>query len=190
MARLFLAISLPANIKEQLKGIQEDLAQSRAQVRWVRPEGIHLTIKFLGEVPEEKISEIISQIEKVLQKLKPGKLHFKIKGLGVFPNPRSPRVVWAGLEGDLATLARLKRQIEEAFVPLGFPMETRAFVPHLTLGRIKSSKRRQALMEKINTYQEKEWSLPEPIEVEELVLYESKLHPEGAIYIPRKRFPL
>ncbi|AEH44862.1 2'-5' RNA ligase [Thermodesulfatator indicus DSM 15286] len=190
MARLFLAISLPAKIKEKLKSLQEDLAKTQAHVRWVRPEGIHLTLKFFGEVPEEKTTQLIKAIEKVLEREKPGLLRFKVKDLGVFPNPRSPRVIWAGLEGDLVKLAKLQRHLEEAFIPLGFPMEKRAFVPHLTLGRIKSPRKRNVLMAKVADYQEKNWSIPDDIEIEEIVLYESKLHPEGAIYTPRKRFPL
>lgn len=190
MARLFLAISLPAQVKERLAEVQRELARSGADVRWVRPEGIHLTLKFLGEVPPEKIEAIVAACEKAVKEAAPGALRLGVRGLGTFPPNRAPRVVWAGLTGDLTALARLKRALEEALVSLGFEREDRPFVPHLTLGRVKSARRREALLKEIARFREEEFFSPESIEVCTLTLYQSTLHPEGAIYTALRKIPL
>ncbi|WP_022853167.1 RNA 2',3'-cyclic phosphodiesterase [Thermodesulfatator atlanticus] len=190
MARLFLAINFPVKVKEKLKELQEDLASSRAQVRWVRPEGIHLTLKFFGEVPEEKIPAIAKVVEQVLKDLRLSELELGIKGMGAFPSLRSPRVVWVGLTGNLKALVLLQQKLEEAFEKIGFPREKRPFVPHVTLGRVKSYQRKEALFNKIKEHLEDEVIPTGEIKIGELILYESTLHPKGAIYTPLKRFPL
>jgi len=191
MVRLFLAISLPEKVKSRLAALQEELAQSRADVRWVRPEGIHLTLKFFGNVPESMIERLAEETRRVIQKERPGVIRLGLKGLGAFPGGRKPpRVVWAGLEGDLIPLAKLQRALEEAFTKLGFEAEKRAFVPHVTLGRVKSPRRVEKLRQALSSRQEEEFFPPEEIEIKELVLYQSILKPSGAVYIPLRRFPL
>ncbi len=189
MVRLFLAINLPAEIKEKLAALQNELAESRADVRWVRPEGIHLTLKFLGNVSEDRIEEIVAAAQEAIKKASPGVIKLGIKGLGTFPPHKAPRVVWAGLTGDLVPLARLQQALEEALARIGFEKENRPFIPHLTLGRVKSSRRKEALLKKIEKYREEEIT-PEIIEVSEIVLYQSTLHPKGAIYTPLRRMSL
>ena len=189
MARLFLAISLPAEVKEKLAELQHKLATTGAGVRWVRPEGIHLTLKFLGNVPENLIPEIVSVIQEVVQKNAPEVIRLGIKGVGTFPPRGAPRVVWAGLTGDLVALARLQQALEAALARLGFAPEKRPFVPHLTLGRVKSSKNKKNLLNTIDKYREEEFIPDQRIEIRELVLYQSTLHPDGAIYTPLKHIP-
>lgn len=135
--RLFVAIELPAPILEALQTLQNRLkaADTGHTVRWVQPTGIHLTLKFLGEVPAGRRMDITRAMEAAVDGHAP--LTLSAAGLGCFPNTRRPRVVWAGLAGDLAPLADLQRSVERALVPLGFPPEDRAFSPHLTLGRVR-----------------------------------------------------
>ncbi len=189
MARLFLAINLPAEVKKHLAHIQEELARLGADVRWVRPEGIHLTLKFLGEVPDSKIDQITSVAEEAIRESGLKALHLGLKGLGAFPPTGSPRVVWVGLTGDLRELALLQKKLEEKLALLGFKEEKRPFVPHITLGRVKSSRGRKALTEEIFRRREEEIVPAKKLLVSEIILYKSTLHPRGAIYTPLRRIP-
>ncbi len=190
MARLFLAINLPREIKDKLAHLQQELAHTRAQVRWVRPEGIHLTLKFFGEVPEEMIDTLARLAQETVVQKACGSLRFRVKGLGTFPSLRRPRVIWVGLEGDLSKLLSLQQALEEAFAKLGFVPEDRPFVPHLTLGRVKSGKGLDQLVSIIKRYQAEPFALPEEFEVSEIILYQSILKPSGAVYTPLRRIPL
>ncbi len=187
MVRCFLAINLSESVKKRLQALQQELAKAGADVRWVRPEGIHLTLKFLGNIPEEKIEPIAKAAQEVVAKFRPFCL--RVKGLGTFPSGRKPRVIWAGLEGDLKPLLQLQKELEDSLTKLGFEPESRSFVPHLTLGRVKSNRRveklRQLLAEQNNRVGEG-W---EEIRVETLILYKSTLKPSGAVYTPLKIIP-
>ncbi len=135
--RLFVALELPAPVLRALEAVQERLradAASRA-VRWTRPEGIHLTLKFLGDTPADDRDAIAAALREAVRGHAP--LTLRAEGLGCFPNPGRPRVVWVGLTGDLAPLEALQRSVEAALEPLGFPAERRGFSPHLTLGRAR-----------------------------------------------------
>ncbi|NPA49541.1 MAG: RNA 2',3'-cyclic phosphodiesterase [Thermodesulfobacteria bacterium] len=189
MARLFLAISLPVDIRERLAGIQKELAKTGADVRWVRPEGIHLTLKFLGEVPENLIDKIAEAAQEAVRESGLKALHLGVKGLGSFPPHRAPRVIWTGLSGDLKELALLQRLLEEKLAHLGFEPEKRPFVPHLTLGRVKSTRKKEALLKEISLRREEEIVPERHFVVSEIVLYRSTLHPRGAIYTPVRRLP-
>ncbi len=187
MARLFLAISLPVELKERLARLQEELKKIGADVRWVRPEGIHLTLKFLGEVPEDLIDQIVKLAEEAIRESGVKSLRLGLKGLGSFPPGKAPRVVWVGLTGDLKELALLKRHLEDKLARLGFEPEGRAFVPHLTLGRVKSGRGRDSLQKEIHRRREEEIAPEGALEISEIVLYRSTLHPQGAIYTPLRR---
>ncbi len=133
--RTFIAIELDETIKDALADLQGQLKAKVPQgsVRWVRPEGIHLTLKFLGDVPADRIEEV----EQALTQAGVGfsSFLFSVGGLGCFPNPRRPRVVWVGVQEDSGTLPRLQKAIDDAMEKLGFPPEGRRFHAHLTLGR-------------------------------------------------------
>ena len=104
-------------------------------VRWVRPEGIHLTLKFMGEIPIATVEKVLKSLPETVLESRPFSL--AIKGFGVFPNPRRPRVLWAGLDGDLETLSKLQLVVDDTVGMLGLPKEQRTFSPHLTLGRVR-----------------------------------------------------
>lgn len=135
--RLFVALELPAPILDALAQTQDALQAQmpRRAVRWVRGEGIHLTLKFLGETPARQREPIAAAVAAACAGY--GPLTLRAAGLGCFPNPARPRVVWVGLEGDLAALGALQRAVESALEPLGFRPEGRPFSPHLTLGRVR-----------------------------------------------------
>lgn len=134
--RSFIAIPVPSEgiqaLEEVVKGFDAEIGRD---VRWVRPEGIHLTLKFMGNIPAGMVDKVLEVLPSVTAKFSPFKLG--ISGLGAFPNLRNPRVLWAGLEGDLEELAELQAAVEEAVGDLGLPKEQRPFSPHLTLGRVR-----------------------------------------------------
>jgi 2'-5' RNA ligase len=135
--RLFVALELPSAVLDGLAAVQDRLRREHASraVRWVQMSGIHLTLKFLGETPAANRAPIAAAVHQAAAGYTP--LSLTAVGLGCFPNARQPRVVWVGLEGDLAALAALQRSVERALAPLGFPPEKRGFSPHLTLGRVR-----------------------------------------------------
>lgn len=135
--RLFVALELPVPILAALEQLQDQLRADRSAraVRWTRPEGIHLTLKFLGETPPDRLDVIRAGLQVAASAHR--SLRLGAAGLGCFPNPRAPRVVWVGLTGDLDALAALQSAVEAAIAPLGFPTEKRPFSPHLTLGRVR-----------------------------------------------------
>ncbi len=134
--RTFVAIQLPedvlAAIARARRALDARLA-SRA-LRWTRPDGIHLTLKFLGETPADVIPEVERRLGEALAGV--SSFALELAPLGVFPSPAAARVVWVGLAGDLQALADAQRRVEEAISPLGYPTEKRPFSPHLTLARV------------------------------------------------------
>jgi len=135
--RTFVAIELDSALKAALRHAQEGLSGQIAarSVRWVHVEGIHLTLKFLGDTPVEKVERVKAALVQAAEEVGPFRL--AAKGLGCFPNMRQPRVVWVGVEEPLGALSRLQKAVEAHVGPLGFPAEQRAFSPHLTLGRVQ-----------------------------------------------------
>ena len=134
--RSFIAIPVPAAglqaLTATVKMLEPDLGRS---VRWVRSEGIHLTLKFMGDIPAGIVEDVLAALQPVAAQFSPFDL--AISGLGVFPNPQRPRVLWAGVHGDLETLSRFQSAVDDAVGKLGLPKEQRSFSPHLTLGRVR-----------------------------------------------------
>ncbi len=174
--RSFIAIELPETIKKALAEFQQELGKCGADVRWVRSENIHLTLKFLGDIEEDK-ADIIAEKIKGTCKGQPG-FKLSISGTGVFPNNRSPRVLWAGIELN-DEINELQTGIEEAMASLGFKREKRRFSPHLTLGRFRSLRGKQAVLDKMDSYTEKIFGL---MDVKSVLLMRSDLGPGGAKY--------
>ncbi len=179
--RSFIAIELPEEVRTGLKQIQ-DLLKSfdSAPAKWVDPQSIHLTLKFLGNVNGEKISTIVQAIRDAAIEVTPFEL--KVDGLGSFPNPKRVQVVWIGLTGELEKLQALQKNIELQVAPLGFPTEKRPFAPHLTLARVRESVtpvQRQTLGTRII---ETQIGLNLAIKVGAISLMRSRLTPAGAVY--------
>src|SRR5512143_3510042 len=136
--RTFIAIEIPDSIKAAMADVQKELRKTGADVGWTRPEGVHLTLKFLGPVEAELIPKLAAAVETAIKDEAP--LAVEVKGTGVFPSARAPRVVWLGLGGDINVLAGIARKVDAACEGLGFKPDGRPFKPHLTLGRVRSPK--------------------------------------------------
>lgn len=130
--RLFLALNFPPPVRQDLWRAATRLRDLELPVKWVRPEGIHLTLKFLGEVPEQRETELVAALGRAARGARA--LPLALDGFGVFPDWQRPRVVWAGITPEPA-LEILQHRVEQEFAPLGFPTEARPFRPHVTLGR-------------------------------------------------------
>lgn len=175
--RSFIAIELPKTMQSVLSDIQRDFKKSDADVRWVRPENIHLTLKFLGTVEESMIRSITDVLKKASGKSRAFTL--ALSGVGIFPDVRSPRVVWIGTK-ECAVLIDLQRDIEEGLALLGFEREKRKFTAHLTLGRFKSARGKRTLMEILETCRGREFG---SFGVGSISLMKSDLSQAGAKYM-------
>jgi len=188
--RTFIAIELPEGLRSAIAKVEEELrAQPWAKaVRWVPPQNLHLTLKFLGGVPAKWMEEVKAAVEGASQALAP--FQVGLAGLGCFPSPRRPNVVWIGLEGEVEALTKLARAVEESLSSLGFAAEGRPFSAHLTIGRVNrdaSSAERRALGGYIQAAK-----LPSlgRMEVGAVSVMRSDLHPSGARYTRLAAFPL
>lgn len=183
--RLFIAVDLPAELKERLAEVQRCLGKAAEYLRFTRPEGIHLTLKFLGEVEPALVERIVAAMQEAAAAAQP--LELMTAGVGVFPNPRSARVVWVGVEGDVEPLQALQRDLEQRLQRLGFSRERGAFTPHLTVARVREGlgpAERAALAQVLERLRPPE---PARFPVNELVLFESFLERGGARYEGRAR---
>lgn len=186
--RLFVALELPAEVRERLGELQRELRrQGLGHLRWVRPEGIHLTLKFLGETPVSRLAAIADALKEAVKGVPP--LELGLGPAGAFGDRRGPRVLWVGLEGDLASLQELQRRVELAMVGLGFPREERPFAPHLTLARVPP----EAVARSRGQIERALVALPVPrclLVLREVSLMRSQLQPGGAVYTRLEAFPL
>jgi 2'-5' RNA ligase len=189
MVRCFLAIELPEEVTAELRAIQERFKKERMDfLRWVNPDGIHLTLKFLGEVPEETIAGLGKAMGEAARGV--AQFGLELDGLGVFPNLRSPRVFWAGLSGQVEVLKTLQQNIDAAFTPLGFEREARGFTAHLTLARVHDEAtaiQRQSLGDLVVR---NALGATPCFMVRSVVLMRSQLRPTGAIYTRLVSIPL
>lgn len=179
MLRTFIAVDLPASVRAELEKFEKDLKKAGAQVSWVKPDRIHLTLKFLGNVSEDLIDGIKQALEEVAAST--NRLRLQPSSCGAFPTLKRMRVVWVGLQGDDEPLRALVKQVESALEPLGFTPEDRPFKAHLTLGRVKGSRNLRSLQDALLAGRDFQ---AEAFDVTELVLYKSELRPEGAHYTP------
>lgn len=181
--RLFIAIDLPSEWKRLLAQPEESIGWLGRGVKWVEPRGMHLTLKFLGEVDEKTLPDIRNGIAAACR----GTDSFKIRlrGTGVFPNPKRPRVYWVGIEGASALLD-LQKRIDSGMQGLGFPAEEHPFQPHLTLARIKEPIGKQRMTDALLAYKIES----EPGMIREVLLMQSHLSRDGAHYEAIWRCPL
>lgn len=179
--RAFIAVELPGEVASFLARLQDDLRKrEQAPVKWVHPESIHLTLKFLGNIDARKVDAIAAAISGAAKGI--GPLRLRLGAPGAFPNLRAPRVICIGLEGQTEELSNLHRNIDRALVPLGFSPEKRRFSPHLTLGRVrdKAAPNEWRLLGEAVSTLKVETSLA--FEAMAVSLMRSTLTREGAIY--------
>ena len=176
--RTFIAIKIPETIQEKLGEIQDKLRQADAQVSWVKPDGIHLTLNFLGDIEEKQIPAILEAMKASAKTVKPFQL--QIGYAGAFPNMNFPRVIWIGVTDDEAgSLKTLEADLSSRLKKVGFQDEGGRFQPHLTLGRVKSQKNKSTLFRAIEAIVNI-WV--GAISVDALYLIRSELKPTGAEY--------
>lgn len=180
--RLFIAVELPEDTLRGIGRLQDKLksAIGGRAARWTRPEGIHLTLKFLGDVAPGRAAEIEAGMKAAAATAQPFEL--RARGLGCFPNLERPRVLWVGLAGEVEALRALQGGVEERIAPMGFPTEERGFSPHLTLARTAQGATRDeaaaiGMAAKTHaTFELGAW------QVTEINLMRSQLKADGALY--------
>jgi 2'-5' RNA ligase len=185
--RCFVAVDVSAAVRAAVAEAQARLrtAAGRADVRWTDPSQLHITLQFLGAVPDERVPEVAAALAGSCAGI--GPLALEVRGLGGFPGARRPRVVWAGVGGDVERVARLAAAVGAALAPLGYPPEARPFHAHLTLGRVRSPRGLGGLaraLESAGAAALGAWTATE------VVLYQSKLRPTGAVYATVASVPL
>jgi 2'-5' RNA ligase len=187
--RLFVALEPPEPVRRRIAAaaerIRHEAGAATGDVRWVPDENVHLTMQFLGAVPEERVEAVGEAIAAAGRGARP--LLLELKGAGGFPNARRPRVVWLGLSGELESLATLAAELGKRLAPLGFPPEARPFAAHLTIGRARDQRGAPGLGGALAAAAQEEgvaWRATE------LVLFESHLSPRGPRYEPVKRAAL
>ncbi len=185
MFRLFIAVELPTPVVNALSDLRAQLVKIAPprSVRWVRPEGIHLTLKFLGDTPADRRRDIERGMAQAAQAVA-GRAPFSVTvgELGCFPNFSRPRVVWVGIGGALDALHALRDAIEATIAPLGYPTESRAFSPHLTLGRVSKSASRDEVAALGRALQQVKVGVLGEVAVDAISLIRSQLRPDGAVY--------
>jgi len=179
--RVFIAIDLPNPIRESLGQIQRELKSLTDSVKWVAPESIHITLKFIGEIPEKRIDDINVALRGFSWKT----FTIKVRGVGFFPGTRSPRVFWAGMEAP--TMRGLSEKLETRMERLGFDKEKRAFRPHITLARARDNRIDSSLVLGATEYEDHIFG---SFTVDRMYLFKSTLTPTGAMYEKVKEYLL
>jgi RNA 2',3'-cyclic 3'-phosphodiesterase len=179
--RLFIAVDLPNEVREALAGIQGALRPLSDSVRWVAPESIHITLKFLGEVPEKQVDDIDTALAGLSWK----PFTVTVRGVGFFPGNRSPRVFWAGMEAP--TMEGLAVELDSRMERLGFEKEKRAFRPHITLARARDTRIDSSLVTGASQYEEHDFG---SFTADRVFLFRSSLKSSGSVYERLKEYLL
>ncbi len=181
--RIFVAVEIPSDICQHIRELIDVLQRGAAPIRWSHADGMHITLKFIGEAPPEKVDRVKAALER-MNTVSP--VSIRIQGAGYFPSERAPRVVWLGIQAGTG-LAALAGHVEQALAPLGIPKEDRPFAPHLTIGRLRTPAPIPVVRELLRQR--------EPLDLgsfiaREFFLYESQLASGGSVYKKLARFPL
>ncbi len=182
--RAFICVDLPAAVRRRAEELQRRLATCGADVNWVRKENLHLTLRFLGEISRHQLESACAGTKRAAAGVEAFQLRFS--GSGCFPSERHPKVVWVGLAEIPQAILNLHVGIEQELVQAGFPCEERPFSPHLTLGRVRSSRNSSRLVERLSATEFNS----ETFLVREVVVMKSELKSSGAVYTPIERVEL
>jgi RNA 2',3'-cyclic 3'-phosphodiesterase len=181
--RAFMAVEVSTELVDEIVEIQKTLAEANALVKFVEPENLHFTFKFLGDITPEKALSITSMAEEKVKNYSP--FDITIKGTGVFPNLGYIRVIWLGIK-EPDTFSRMQEDFDQEFVKMGFNKE-RSYIPHLTIGRVKGVQNKELLVSVVKELENIEIGT---MKVDRLVLKESDLTPVGPIYTDLKEIYL
>ena len=185
MIRAFIAIELPENLRREIASLQEKLRSTGADVKWVEPSNLHLTLKFLGNVEEAQASALIEALKSPVESY--SAFPMRLEGIGAFPGTTSPRVIWVGTSEGGEALKKLAANVEKVCTQLGFPSEERPFSGHLTVGRVRSKDRLAALVKELQIV---EFQAGARMLADRLILFRSTLFPKGSIYTSLAEFPI
>jgi len=184
LIRTFVCIEIPDSIKQKMEDLENRLRRIDAQVSWVKPSNVHLTLKFLGGVAADMIEAVSAAVERSARATTTFEL--EVQGTGCFPSPRSPRVFWVGLGSLPDALVQLYTSLEQELARLGFEREKRRFAPHLTIGRLRTPRNGAELAQKLIDIGFES----EKFVAREVVVMRSQLKPTGSIYTPLSSSPL
>lgn len=182
--RTFIAIEIPASIQQQIALLQNRLKSVGGGISWVKTNNIHLTLKFLGDVPANLMQQVIEATEKACGEIK--SFNLEIKGTGFFPDMKRPRVVWVGCEENSGSLQKIHQNLDLLLSNIGFKKESRRFSPHLTIGRVKDQRK---IGDILNLMQQVPFKT-EQFVASEVIVMKSQLHPAGSIYTPLAKIKL
>ncbi len=174
--RAFIAVTLPETIIEKIGLIQERLKKTKADIQWVKPGNIHLTLKFLGYINLDELAKLKGGLEKAAEKFSP--FFVTVEEIGGFPSIDKPRVIWIGISQGGELLKVINRAIEDNLAESGFPRAERSFQPHLTLGRVRSAKHKETLIKEVT----KERVSIGGVRVNKISIYKSVLTSQGPVY--------
>ncbi len=176
LLRTFLSIPVPPEIHALRDKLQDSVNSQGAKISWIRKGNIHLTMKFIGDTPEDDVDKISHTIKDII--ISTPAMKFEITGTGCFPKKTRPRILWLGINGDLTPLQHLVRNINDALDPLGYPKEEKEYVPHLTLARIKyPQKNTPDISSFLNTEYE-----PIKLQINKIHFMRSELFFNGSVY--------
>lgn len=182
--RTFIAIDIPEQVKRQLGELQASLRECGAPVAWVKPDNFHATLKFLGEVGEDRIEQVFEAVRKAVAGSP--RCTFQLEGVGAFPSAKRPRVIWVGVGAGKQALVELAQKVDAELGSCGFDREARAYAPHFTLGRVKEPRANPRLTQAI----EASTFASGDIVVGHVTVMQSKLNPKGSVYTPLLEVPL
>ena len=214
--RTFIAVELNDEIKKTITQVEDDLKTTGCDVKWVKPENAHLTLKFLGHIKEKRLGPLVEVLDSLFIELPLNKHNFKsptsvkelqgrfevgkgklnkdihpiqtgLTQVGAFPSPERPRVIWIGLRDDERPISRLAESVEEALGNIGFKKEKKRFQPHITIGRVRSTHNLSSLTKKFAQYS---LSAAPDLIISSITLFKSTLTSSGPIYEPLKKFLL
>lgn len=183
--RTFIAVGLTDDIRSSIAGVQSEFRKHDLDVKYIKPENIHITLKFLGEVAEDKVDGVCENIKVSMEGFK--KFNISVDSVGVFPGFKSPRVIWLGVSEGSGKLSGLNRSIEETFSSRGFEREKRIFSAHMTIGRVRSLKNVKLLA---RTVEGMSGLRIGRFLVEDVRIIKSDLTPEGPVYSVLKKVML
>ena len=194
--RAFVAVDLSAHVRSALAVLQQDLARSNADVKWVEPPHLHVTLKFLGEITDDERRAVETLLQRVADETPPFTL--TLEELGAFPSLAAPRVLWVGIREGKEQVVRLAEAIEREGAAIPLSKDERPFAAHVTLGRVRSPRHRQALVQRLRDaacpptkdFGGGAWRTPDPLRVTTLTLYQSVLGPAGPRYTVLADVPL
>ncbi len=183
--RAFIAIPLPPEVTDLAADLQTRLRSGGLKLRWVRLQGMHLTLKFLGDIPESLVGDLGRAMQRAGSGF--GSVDLTTQGMGVFPGIRRPRVLWLGIGGETERLGQLHGRLDAELEQIGFARDKRPFRAHLTLARAKGVVNARLLLDAMQTRGQ---YAARPFQAQQMILYQSDLQPRGAVYTARAKVDL